>query len=1156
MQRGHIVVRRGFGIAAIAVCLWGAVACSGGTGRNVLADTETRARAVRQLIEEGQYVNALSSADALVRSLQIPANGGLSEAAARALDALVEARWRNGDVSPDTLLAAQRVVEWRRAQTGSARTADSLRTLGRVLLLAGRDEESRAAFQSSLDTLETSGGTGDVAAAESLDGLAAALIELARYDEAQRALEQAMQIKLAATGIARSAIARTLELQSLTSMRAGRYKEARAPLDEALEIRRLQPPHPESAMTFLRLGDLLWFEGRPPAARDAYQQCLSITEKLLRPNHPDIAYCTTRLGLMLVNLGDLSGALPRFERAAAIAETSLGSQHPRFAGYLNDLAEAHLDLKDFRKARALYERALGVRERVLGPEHQNVATIVYNLALVSSDLGDLAEARRQFDRAIRIWSDRLGADHPFVALAKGSLAQTLLKHGRENEALALQREVLAMRERSLGPNHRDTADTLGDLASTLLVLARTREAAQLSARAIAIWQRDNARDSPGFAAALALRAHVLAASGDVPGARDHYTRALAITERVFGGEHPNSADLQVRLASLSAHAGQNALALQQALSAEEAARRFLLQTLRYLPEREAVSYASRRPTGLNLALSLAATSGTGRVADVEPVFDAVVRNRALVFDEIAARRQGAVAAPEAGVAALRTAWISARQRLANLSVRAGQTASATQLSVLQETRREAERAERALAEQSAAFQAEQKKGAVTLADIKAGLPPRTALVSFVRYDRAVDATAATPGIGSVAPSYLAFVVGPTSPHATVTPLGPASLIEPEIAEWRRLAATGIARSASPNVAERDIRTAGERLKRRLWNPLEPHISGADRVFIVPDGALHLLNFAALPVGASEYLIDRGPLIHYLTSERDVVNLAQRKRAPARGLFALGGAAFDASNVLPASASAAAAAGAPTTRSGCGSFESLQFAALPGTLAEVEDVALRWRQVQRQAPQPVNLLTGAAANERAFKTGAPGHRVLHLATHGFFLGGDCAIAPDATRAVAGLTAGPAVGSLLESPLLQTGLALAGANRRTQAAPNDEDGILTAEEVAAMDLDAVEWAVLSACDTGLGEIRAGEGVFGLRRAFQIAGARTVIMSLWSVDDEATRVWMGSLYDGRLRKSLGTAEAVREAGLTMLRDRRARGQSTHPFYWAAFIAAGDWR
>jgi len=135
-------------------------------------------------------------------------------------------------------------------------------------------------------------------------------------------------------------------------------------------------------------------------------------------------------------------------------------------------------------------------------------------------------------------------------------------------------------------------------------------------------------------------------------------------------------------------------------------------------------------------------------------------------------------------------------------------------------------------------------------------------------------------------------------------------------------------------------------------------------------------------------------------------------------------------------------------------------------------------------------------------------------------------------------------------------MAGANRRAATVTGNDDGILTAEEVASLDLDGVEWAVLSACDTGLGAVRAGEGVFGLRRAFRIAGARTVIMSLWPVEDQATRSWMRALYEARLRDKLTTADAMRHASLTMLNERRAKGLSTHPLYWAGFVAAGDWR
>ena len=142
-------------------------------------------------------------------------------------------------------------------------------------------------------------------------------------------------------------------------------------------------------------------------------------------------------------------------------------------------------------------------------------------------------------------------------------------------------------------------------------------------------------------------------------------------------------------------------------------------------------------------------------------------------------------------------------------------------------------------------------------------------------------------------------------------------------------------------------------------------------------------------------------------------------------------------------------------------------------------------------------------------------MLHLATHGFFLGGDCAPAAGPTRGLKVVEEKPAApkNTGYVSPLLLSGLALAGANQRASASATEEDGILTAEEIAGLDLTGVEWAVLSACDTGVGEIQAGEGVFGLRRAMQLAGVHTLVMSLWPVDDEATRAWMTALYRARL-------------------------------------------
>ena len=174
-----------------------------------------------------------------------------------------------------------------------------------------------------------------------------------------------------------------------------------------------------------------------------------------------------------------------------------------------------------------------------------------------------------------------------------------------------------------------------------------------------------------------------------------------------------------------------------------------------------------------------------------------------------------------------------------------------------------------------------------------------------------------------------------------------------------------------------------------------------------------------------------------------------------------------------------------------------------------------------------MLAGAEATESELKrVNAPS--ILHIATHGFFL-------PSLPGASSG------------NPLLRSGLALAGANRRNGG---DDDGIFTALEASGLNLWGTRLVTLSACDSGIGEIRSGEGVYGLRRAFVLAGAESLVMSLWAVSDSVTREMMTAFYTG-LRHGLGRGEALRQAQLAMLQ----RNGRSHPFYWASFIQSGEW-
>jgi CHAT domain-containing protein/Tfp pilus assembly protein PilF len=1161
--REHPMAFRGL---VLAVCC---VALSGGTTALQQGGAPTRA-SVRTLIDAGRYEDAETAADHLVARITGENLAGSLESV-RATDLLVEALVRNGKgAQARTREIAEGVVRLRESQFGAdaLELSVSLRNLAQTLMAAGESRLSEPLLERALSIHEREEGPQAIATADALEDLASAQIQNDHYDTALQPLGRALRIKETSLLPSDRGVARTLEQFARVQQGKGDYSESRRLLERALGIREaVQPSDPELGNTLNLLGDQLFFEGDFQNARRVYARALAAQESRLRSDHPLLSITLRNLAAVAISLGDITGGRSLLERAMSIAEGNLGPAHPEITDYLNDLAIANNREGNSAAARALYERAIDILENRASADPQRLATLVYNLALVDAGLGDFTQARRQFDRATAIWQRVLGRDHPFVARAVAALAGVLRDQRRYAEARPLFERALTIRERSLGPDHRDVARTLVDLATILARQGQLSRAQELSARAVGIWERSKTPDSPAFAVILALHADLQVTRGDFDAARHYYARALEIRTRVVGASHPDYADTEARLAVALAGLGESASAVASALHAEETGRQHLRLTLRNLPERQSLAYAATRPKGLDLALSLA----NGDTAVESRVFDALIKSRALVLDEMAARRHVSTDLSRPDIAPLWAALTSARQRLANLVVRGPSDQRPQQfLTLVDEARREKELAERALADKSATFRDELAHSDIGLDEVRAALPVRSALVAFARYDRTIIGGAPTQTSRSASPaprparrtvpSYVAFVIRSGDPDISITQLGSASVVDSLVARWRD-ESTGILRAISAREAEQAYRTAGAALRRRVWDPIASRVKDAGTVFVVPDGTLNLVSLAALPIGQAKYLVDEGPIVHYLSAERDLVTNTAASSTN-RGLLAIGGAAFDDATLFTgatlasarkAVTSQATPAALARVRGNCGDLQTIRFDALAGTTKEAREVARLWTE------SPTQVLERRDASERAFKDTAPGHRVLHLATHGFFLGSTCSPAASGTRSVGGLSKAQTTKSTVaanENLLVLSGLALAGANRRAAAGPNDEDGILTAEEVAGLNLEGVEWTVLSACDTGLGEVRVGEGVFGLRRAFQVAGVRTVIMSLWPVEDQSALDWMRALYSGRLQKHLATAEAMRDASLTVLRARRAHSQSTHPFYWGGFVAAGDWR
>ena len=440
--------------------------------------------------------------------------------------------------------------------------------------------------------------------------------------------------------------------------------------------------------------------------------------------------------------------------------------------------------------------------------------------------------------------------------------------------------------------------------------------------------------------------------------------------------------------------------------------------------------------------------------------------------------------------------------------------------------------------------------------VRRALPADSVFIDIIRHGSTTSRRADKDGAPRRA-DYTALVIPPSGKGAVkVVDLGDAKRIDAAVTSVRTAlsqASPRIRRDGDPN-AEQGLREPLEALAKLILHPLSAHVKAKQRWIISPDGALWLVPWAALPLEDGLFAIERHT-ISYVLSGRDIVGGGRAVQATGPALVM---AAPDY-NMKPEGARAELRQGVASNAEdgSAGEFRSLRSGglvetaeALPATKEEAEAIL---PAIEKYTGKKPDVRTGRQALEGVFKA-ARQPRLVVLSTHGFFLEDQEIAASEDLPAEKEkrplLTKG---GKLLENPLLRCGLLLAGCNKRAQAVEGDDDGVLTGLEIVGTDLRGTELVVLSACDTGVGVVRNGEGVAGLRQAFQLAGAKGVLSTLWPIPDDETVQLMSDFF-GKLAEGKGKADALREAQLAMIKSLREAKGTAHPFYWAAFTLTGE--
>jgi CHAT domain-containing protein/Tfp pilus assembly protein PilF len=928
--------------------------------------------------------------------------------------------------------------------------------------------------------------------------------------------------------------ARKLSSESIRLYQAGKYDEARPLAERALEIRtkELGPEHLDVANSLNLLANIYYEKGDYTKGEPLHQRALAIREKKLGSEHPLVAASLNNLANIHLTKGDYEKAEAPYQRALAIREKTLGSEHLEVARSHHNLAIIYHEKGDYAKAEPLYQRGLAIREKTLGSEHLEVANSLNSLAILSRRKGDYAKAESLYQRALAIREKTLGSEHPYVAEYLNNLANLYRTKGDYAKAEPLHQRALEIREKTLGPEHPEFAQSLNNLASLYRDKGDYTKAEPLYQRALAIWEKTLGPEHPDVAIPLNNLASLYRDKGDYTKAESLHRRALAIWEKTLGSEHPDVARTLNELSALYTAKGDIAQAINFQSRASRISERNVVYNLRTGSERQKLAYLAtlsvRASQTISLhvryapddptAASLAATTilqRKGRTLDAMSGSFAALRQRFNPQDQAPLDRLNEITAQLARLV------LGGPKRIT----------PAEHQKQIRELEEEKETLEAEISLHSAEFRANSQP--ITLAAVRAAIPINGLLIEFASY-QPFNAKAVGKEKEYGEPRYVAYLLRREG-EIEWRELGDAKAIDDAIDGFRR---------ALSDPRRRDVKRLARAVEEKIMQPLRAVVGGARQILVSPDGALNLIPFEALVDEQGQYLIERYAFT-YLTSGRDLLRLQVERESKSEPLV-IADPRFGEWDQL-------AKADVPR-RKGPGWMRfrqsmtmgtdpsSIHFAPLMGTELEA-------REIKSLFPE-ARVLVGEEATEASLKQ-AVAPRILHIATHGFFLE-DRPVRIGGTWGLSMMRDDGYVGGVservkIENPLLRSGLALACANLRTDW---EDDGILTALEALGLNLWGTKLVVLSACDTAVGVVRTGEGVYGLRRALVLAGSETQVMSLWQVGDYVTQRLMKAYYAG-LKQGQGRGEALRGVKLEMMRQKGME----HPYYWASFIQSGKW-
>ncbi|MCX8116571.1 MAG: CHAT domain-containing protein [Desulfobacterota bacterium] len=657
-------------------------------------------------------------------------------------------------------------------------------------------------------------------------------------------------------------------------------------------------------------------------------------------------------------------------------------------------------------------------------------------------------------------------------------------------------------------------------------------------KGLEIFEKSPDKKEPEIGMALTILGNLYRATGRYTEAEPLFKRALEIMEKILGKEHPDISTLLSNQSTLYAITGRHYDCHSTILRASEIEARKREDIFTLLSDRQKLNYIERSREMIDFFLMHTARFLSGESPPVLNSFNAWLRWKGAVMETQGRYMEALIHSEKPELKRKFEELISVRREVAKLNFsRPEKVDYRVYLQRLGELENRKEALEKELSRMSKEFSLEKRVGkadAEKLSELLLKQGNNPAYLDFARIE-----TYELKELKRIGTRYLVFLLIPgRGPVVRLIDLCEAEEVEKHILAYHEELRWAKEYGEVPR--ERVLRAEARKLYEILLKPLKPFLEGRRHLYISPDGSLNLIPFEVLVTSEGRYLMEEYE-ITYVSAGRDIVRFTETEVAKEEALI-LADPDYDMG--LREKVEVAKSLGVVETRSPAPisrDAKGLRFNRLPDTKKEADTI----EKILREGPKVKvrNYQDKQAIEDVLFSVKSP--RILHLATHGYFLKDEEVRRSLLTIETISLERAMFVDILRENPMVRSGIVLAGANASLKE--GRDDGVVSAEKILGLRLRGTDLVVLSACDTGLGEVRNGEGVFGLKRAFILSGAKTVVMSLWSVPSQETTELMIDFYRS-MAKGKKKSEALKEARMNLMKKK------PNPFYWGAFILVGS--